>query len=55
LNGHTSVFHPHALKLVACDNMAVDWELKGTMSAGAHALSSPVGRFLRGVFLRRFV
>ena len=28
---------------------------KGTMSAGAHALSSPVGRFLRGVFLRRFV
>ena len=31
------------------------WLLKGTMSAGAHALSSPVGRFLRGVFLRRFV
>ena len=32
-------------------NLAV----KGTMSAGAHALSTPVGRFLRGVFLRRFV
>ena len=39
----------------SCHFQIVTKIIKGTMSAGAHALSSPVGRFLRGVFLRRFV
>jgi len=43
-------------KLEIADASHVKYDIvKGTMSAGAHALSSPVGRFLRGVFLRRFV